>query len=50
MEVLEISSLCETYKYATNIEQKIKEKKQDFGFVNFKQNKGTPKTQRNGKI
>jgi hypothetical protein len=34
MEFLDISSLGATYHYATNIEQKFKHKKRDFGSMN----------------
>jgi hypothetical protein len=48
MEFLDISSLGTTYRYAANIEQKFKQKKQDFGSANQKQVKGAPKPQRKG--
>ena len=48
MEFLDISSLGTTYQYATKIEQKIKQKKQDFGYANQKQGKGAPKPQNQG--
>ena len=43
MEFLDISSLGTAYRYAAKIEQKFKQKKRDFGFVNQKQGKGAPK-------
>lgn len=46
MELLDISSLGATYWYAVKINKKLKQKKQDFGFVNLKQGKGTPKLQK----
>jgi hypothetical protein len=48
MEFLDISSLGATYRYAAKIEQKFKQKKQDFGSVNQKQGKGTPKPSNKG--
>jgi len=36
IEFLDISSLGMTYWYAVKIEQKFKQKKWDFGFVNLK--------------
>jgi hypothetical protein len=48
MEFLDISSLGTTYRYTVKIEQKFKQKKRDFGSVNPKQGKGTPKPQRKG--
>jgi hypothetical protein len=48
MEFLDISSLGVAYRYATKIEQKCKQKKQDFGSTNQKQGKGTPKPQNKG--
>ena len=36
MEFLDITSLGTTYRYATKIEQKFKQKKRDFGSVNSK--------------
>jgi hypothetical protein len=50
MEFLDISLLGTTYRYAANIEQKFKQKKQDFGFVNQKQEKGSLKSQNKGQI
>ena len=44
MEFLDISSLGVAYRYAAKIEQKFKQKKGDFGSVNQKQGKGTPKS------
>jgi len=43
IEFLNISSLGMAYRYVVNIEQKFKQKKQDFGYANLKQGKGTPK-------
>jgi hypothetical protein len=43
MEFLDISSLGVAYRYAAKIEQKFKQKKQDFGSANQKHGKGTPK-------
>ena len=43
MEFLDISSLGTTYRYAAKIEQKFKQKKRDFGYVNQKQGEGAPK-------
>ena len=43
MEFLYMSLLGMTYRYATKIEQKFKQKKQDFGSTNHKQAKGAPK-------
>ena len=48
MEFLDISSLGTAYRYAAKIEQKFKQKKQDFGSVNQKQAKGAPKPQNQG--
>jgi hypothetical protein len=48
MEFLDISSLGVAYRYAAKIEQNFKQKKRDFGFVNQKQGKGTPKLQNKG--
>eukprot|EP00253_Pinus_taeda_P006764 PITA_06764 len=48
MEFLNISSLGTTYQYAVKIEQKFKQKKQDFGFSISKQVKGFPKSQNQG--
>ena len=48
MEFLDISSLGTTYRYASKIEQKFKQKKQDFGSANQKQGKGAPKLQNQG--
>ena len=48
MEFLDISSLGTSYWYATNNEQKFKQKKWDFGSANQKQGKGAPKTQNKG--
>ena len=48
MEFLEISSIGTTYHYAAKIEQKFKQKKQDFGSMNQKQGKGAPKPQKKG--
>jgi parvulin-like peptidyl-prolyl isomerase len=48
MEFLDISSLCASYRYAAKIEQKFKQKKRDFGSVNQKQGKGTPKPSNKG--
>lgn len=45
MEFLEISLLGATYRYIANIKKKLKKKKRDFGAVNLKQGKGTPKLQ-----
>jgi hypothetical protein len=39
MEFLDISSLGVTYRYAVKIENKIKHKTQQFGFVNPSQQK-----------
>ena len=43
MEFLDISSLGTTYRYAAKIEQKLKQKKRDFGSANQKQGKGASK-------
>ena len=43
MEFLDIFSLGTAYQYAAKIEQKFKQKKQDFGSVNQKQGKGASK-------
>ena len=43
MEFLDISSLGTAYRYAAKIEQKFKQKKRDFGYVNQKQGKGASK-------
>ena len=48
MDFLDISSLGTTYRYAAKIEQKFKQKKQDFGSVNQNQGKGDPKLQNKG--
>jgi hypothetical protein len=48
MEFLDISSLGVAYRYAAKIEQKLKQKKRDFGSANQKQRKGTPKLQNKG--
>ena len=48
MEFLDISSLGTTYRYGAKIEQKFKQKKRDFGFVNQKQGKGASKLQNKG--
>ena len=48
MDFLDISSLGMAYRYATKIEQKFKQKKQDFGSSNQKQGKGSPKPQNQG--
>jgi hypothetical protein len=48
MEFLDISLLGVTYRYATKIEQKFKQKKKDFGSANHKQGKGTTKPQNKG--
>jgi hypothetical protein len=48
MDFLDISSLGVAYQYVAKIEQKFKQKKQDFGSVNQKQGKGTPKPQNKG--
>ena len=45
MEFLDISSLGTAYRYDVKIEQKFKQKKRDFGSVNPKQGKCTPKPQ-----
>jgi hypothetical protein len=50
MEFLDISSLGVAYQYAAKIEQKFKQKKQDFGSANQKQGKGIPKPQNKGPI
>lgn len=49
MEILDISSLGMTYRYAVNIEQKFEQEKWDFGFANPRQGKGTPKTKKKDK-
>lgn len=43
MEFRDISSLGETYRYATKIKQKFKQKKHNYGSTNQKQGKSTPK-------
>ena len=48
MEFLDISLLGATYWYAANIEQKFKQKKRDFGSINQKKTKVTPKPQNKG--
>ena len=50
MEFLDITSLGTTYRYATKIEHKFKQKKRDFGSVNLKLGKGAPEPQNKGKI
>jgi len=50
MEFLDISWLGTTYWYTIKIAQKFKQKNQDFGYVNPKQGKGTPKLQNKGNI
>ena len=45
MEFLNITLLGTTYRYATKIEQKFKQKNRDFGSVNPKLGKGAPETQ-----
>jgi hypothetical protein len=53
MEFLDISSLCAAYRYAVKIEQKIKQKTQQFGPGNPSQQKprkGGPNPQNKGKI
>ena len=49
MVSLDISSLGMTYLYIVKIEQKLKQKKWDFGSVNPKQGKGALKLQKRGK-
>ena len=48
MEFLDISSLGTTYRYATKIEQKFKQKKWEFGSMNEKQGKCALKLQKKG--
>jgi hypothetical protein len=48
IKFLDIFSLGVAYRYAAKIEQKLKQKKRDFGFANQKQGKGTPKLQWSG--
>jgi hypothetical protein len=48
MEFLDISSLGAAHRYAANIEQTFKQKKQDFGSTNQKQGKATPKPPNKG--
>jgi len=48
MEFLDISSLGTAYRYTLRIEQKFKQKKQDFGSANPKQGKDAPKPQNKG--
>ena len=43
MEFQDISSLGTTYRYAVKIQQKFKQKKRYFWYVNPKQGKGSPK-------
>jgi hypothetical protein len=50
MDLLDMSSLGTTYRYAAKIEQKFKQKKRDFGSMNQKQEKGAPKPQNKGQI
>ena len=50
MDFLDISSFGGAYRYAAKIEQKFKQKKRDFGFVNENQGKGSPKIQNKGQI
>ena len=50
MEFLDISSLGDAYRYTVMIEQKIKQKKWDFGYVNSKQGNVTTKPQNKGEI
>ena len=45
MEFLDITSLVTAYRYATKIEQKFKQKKQDFGSATLK---GAPKPKKKG--
>ena len=49
MDFLDITSLGTAYRYAAKIEQKFKQKKRDFGFVNPKPGKGAPEPQNKGK-
>jgi len=48
MGFLDISSLSTTYQYVVMIEEKFKQKKHDFWFVNSKQGNGSPKPQNKG--
>lgn len=48
MEFQDITLFNMTYQYAVKIEQKFKQKKQDFGSTNPKQWKGVPKLQNQG--
>ena len=50
MDFLDISSLGKAYRYATKIEQKLKQEKRDFGSANQKQAKGALKPQNQGHI
>ena len=45
MDFLDITSLGTTYRYATKIEQKFKQKKRDFGSANLK---GAPEPKNKG--
>ena len=48
IQFLNIPSLGAAYRYAVKVEQKFKQKKRDFGFVNLKQGKGAPKPHNKG--
>ena len=48
MEFLDITLLGMTYRYAAKIEQKFKQKKQDFGSANPKPRKGAHEPQNKG--
>lgn len=48
MEFLDISLLCTAYRYVVKIENKLRKKKRDFGSVNLKQGKSSPKPQNKG--
>ena len=48
MEFLDITSLGMTYHYAAKIEQKFKQKKQEFGSTNPKPGRGAPEPQNKG--
>lgn len=50
MDFLDISSFDVPYRYAIEIKQKFKQNKRDFGSMNLKEAKGTPKQKKNGQI
>ena len=48
MEFLDITSLGMVYRYNAKVEQKLKQKKQDFGSMNPKPRKDAPEPQNRG--